>query len=164
MLGMPQRRPDFRLAVGHAVAVGVAQPHDRVVAGANEIGSVEDHAVGAAGRHVGKLRRPIGPAVAVVVVQNLDVSGSGHDDPAPGVDGHRKDVVGQRIVGVERNFETRRHAQAEILRRGGCGQQEHEGQLRERQQNARQGHRTRSRRGAAGGTDQNVHAISPAGR
>ena len=124
VLGMPQRSPDLRLAVGHAVAVGVAQPHHRVVAGADQIRPVEVHAVRAAGRHVGKLRRAVRPAVAVVIVQNLDVAGPGHHDATLGVDGHRKDVVRQCIVGVERDLEPRRGLQAEILgwcRRGGRG-------------------------------------------
>ncbi len=60
-----------------------------MVAGAEEVVAFECQPSGAARRPGGELRRPVGAAVAIVVVQRLDEAAARNDHAAARVEGHR---------------------------------------------------------------------------
>ncbi len=105
VLGMAQVRPDFGFAIGLVIAIGVAQEHDRVVAGADQMGAVKAQAMCAALGPVGEEGGAVGTAVAIVVVQDFDVALTGDSDTSTGIDRQGEDVMGEFVVGIEVNLE-----------------------------------------------------------
>ena len=91
-----------------------------MVAGAEEVVAFECQPSGAARRPGGELRRPVGAAVAIIVMQRLDIAAARNDHAAARIEGHRVDVVHQVVAGERADAETVRHAKlARFLGPGG---------------------------------------------
>jgi hypothetical protein len=71
--------------------------------------------VGAAGGQITEERRGFGAAVVIRVMKCLDIIGTRDDDAALGIDGHRKNVVSQRVVRVQRDFKPWGHPDAMLV-------------------------------------------------
>ncbi len=71
--------PRFRLAIGAAIVVAIAEPHHLVVAGANQIVAIEEQSMRTGGRERRKQRGAFRSAVAIAIVQGLHIAGARDD-------------------------------------------------------------------------------------
>src|SRR5437762_3579810 len=102
----------LRRSVCLAVAVTIDKLAQAAVAHDVERIAFSEEAHGAVFGIIGKFDGPIRFAVAVVINQDADVTATGYDDAAFGIDGEAIDIVGELGVGVLDDLKTGGDAQA----------------------------------------------------
>jgi ribosomal protein L10 len=106
---------DFGWSISSIVAIAIAISKYTRIADADQVSTIEIHSLRAGARTVGERLIAVRSTITILIHKNAHVSGTGHNNAPFAIDGQRKNVMRQFIVGEQFDVETIGNRDARVI-------------------------------------------------